>query len=59
MFFTKASFAMKIIFISKGGMKVICKGILQGRGEKKKTPNELILGFVVGQKTVSTKDLEA
>lgn len=47
---TKASFAQKIIFISEGGMKVICKGILQGQEEKKKS-KKLILGFVVVQKT--------
>ena len=32
---TKASFVKKIIFISEGGMKVICKGILQGQEKKK------------------------
>lgn len=38
---TKASFAKKIIFISKEGMKVICKGILQGQERKKKQEVDL------------------
>lgn len=33
---TKASFAQKIIFISEGGMKVICKEFYKGKKEKKK-----------------------
>ena len=37
----KATFAKKIIFISERGMKVICKGLLQGQGEKK--PQEVDL----------------
>lgn len=38
-------------------MKVICKGILQGQEEKKKS-KKLILGFVVVQKTTQSEDLE-
>lgn len=37
-------------------MKVICRGILQGREKKK--PKKLTSGFVVVQKTAQSEDLQ-